>query len=180
MTVTVRPLESSDLDWVAALYGANARDAVPAEERASRGFVQGQMSPEMLGGQLDGPGAFVAVDDATGEGVGALLTHEPGRFPPDAPMPPAQAVRVAQEANLPAPVLYGPAVVAESARGQGVLRALATAAFAHLRGRYSHAIAFMETENEVSATAHQRIGFRPIGEFTAKDRPYLVVVHDLT
>lgn len=170
MTLHIRPLARTDAPWLTELYAANSRDNLTPEQRSKRGFVQGAMNAETLEGRLGGPGSFVA--EADGSPVGVVLTSEAGDFPGG---PPGLAINVAKDAGLAGLVLYGPVLVAEGARGKGVLRALTNHVFTHLAGRYSHAIAFAERENTVSLTAHAKLGWCEIGTFEAREREYAVL-----
>ncbi|MDP9833392.1 MULTISPECIES: GNAT family N-acetyltransferase [Trueperella] len=180
-SITVRPMAEADIDAVAKIYAANARDALSPDERAKQGFVQGRMSPERLRSFTTGGSGFVATD---GEEVfAATVIHAPDAFTgkPSAQRPgespAARTVELAQAARLDSPVLYGPSVVAENYRGRGVLRQLveAVADEAQTKG-YSHLLAFMEDENAPSFAAHERLGFLPLGGFRVEDRDYQAVM----
>lgn len=174
MDLIIRAMDSNDLGWVLALYQANARDALTPRQRARQGFVQGRMSRESLSDMLEGPGAYVAVLD--GKGVAALFTHE---ITTVGDGPGAHAGRLAIEEGLPRPFLYGPVVVAEQARGQGVMRKLSEHALRQAAARFETAVAFTDAENPASAAAHRRLGWQPIGTFDLGERSFEVITHDV-
>lgn len=180
--ITVRPMTDSDVDAVAAIYTANARDNLSPEQRRRNGFVQGRMTPEALLERVRENDAYVA--EIGGEIAGVALTHPLSRFEsadPGAPMtPPAHAVAAARRIGLEAPLLYGPAVVKDTFRGRGVARALTEKVFEAARGSgYRSMLAFMEEENVPSITAHERLGWQRIGDFTFQGRPYRAVSYTL-
>lgn len=62
MTLTIRPFEATDVDWVRPIFLVNARDNLTSKQRKKSGFVQGKMSPEVLASRADGPASVVALD----------------------------------------------------------------------------------------------------------------------
>lgn len=181
--ITVRPMTGADVDAVADLYQANARDALIPEQRAESGFVQGRMGAGSLRRAAASGSALVAEID--GQIAGATMTHPVGRFAAtdraQAPQhPAAAAVRVALESGVEDPVLYGPSVVAEEFRRRGVLAALVQAVLDKAAAdSHRTVLAFMELENQPSVKAHATLGFQRIGGFVLDGRHYDVVMHPI-
>lgn len=174
-SVRVRPLRAEDVAWVQPLYAANSRDALTPEQRAEHGFVQGRMSDQALRARLDGPGSVVAEVD--GRPAGVLLTSL-AEGAPDGP--PVRTVETARAAGVQDFYLYGPALVAESARGRGVLRAMAEHVLTATAAAHRAAVAFVEDENTASMAAHTRLGWEPVGRFEHEGRGFTVLTHATT
>lgn len=174
-SVSVRPMSAADVAAVAQLYRMNSRAELSAQERAAQGFVQGQFTTDRLLDVAHQQRGFVAEID--GRVAGVTIIHFADDFAAaGAEKPPVAAVRVAREAELHKPLLYGPAVVSGEFRRRGVLRALVDAVLtAAATAGYEAVVAFIEQENTVSAAAHERLGWRRIGGFTFDGREYDVV-----
>jgi GNAT superfamily N-acetyltransferase len=174
MDRVLRLLTRDDIDWVTALFQANARDNLTEEQRRNGGFVQGKLDAEMIAGRIDGPASVVTLID--GRGVGAILTASADEYTQG---PPALAVAAAKEAGLTDFYLYGPGVVAQECRGQGILRALKDESIriASQAGKYRWAVGFVEHSNQPSMIAHEKTGWQSVATFSFKDRTYDVIAH---
>lgn len=173
MGLTVRQVDEGDFDWILDLLARNQRQAVSPQARERQGFVQGTFSVEALRERLHGPGMVIAELD--GERAGVLLSSAPEAH---ASGPPGRTLQVARDLlGNDSLFLYGPAVVDQRFRSQGVLGALASDLFARIAHSYTTAIAFIESTNSVSRTVHQRLGWTEIGSFDLADRAYLVLSH---
>lgn len=170
-------MTDADVHAAAALYAANARDAVLPEERAERGFVQGGPSADALRASAQAGHAYVAEID--GQLAGVTMTHPVERFASPGPQrPPTLTVAVVQQAGVADPILYGPSVVADAFRRRGVLTALTQCVLAAAtESGYRTVVAFMEVANRASVRAHAQLGWERIGGFTFDGREYDVVVH---
>jgi predicted GNAT superfamily acetyltransferase len=68
--------------------------------------------------------------------------------------------------------VYGPVCVAESHRGQGILRKLFDEVKRRLPG--SEAVLFIQKGNDVSRVAHSRLGMRQVAQFVHNGEDFLV------
>ncbi|GAA3438098.1 GNAT family N-acetyltransferase [Kutzneria kofuensis] len=170
MEIAVRKATLDDLPAIAALLRAARGDGLSERERAERGFVQGNLSDQVLTRFITGTGAFVAVHGD--ELAGVALTSDP------APLaagegPPAGTIQTARAAGMADFALYGPVAVDPRFQGRGVLRLLVDAVKKSLSTAYDEAALFVELTNEKSLAVHRHLGMREIGEFTAGGRRYL-------
>lgn len=85
---------------------------------------------------------------------------------------------VAEVDGRPAGVLL--ASPAESARGRGVLRAVAERVLTATAAAHRAAVAFVEDENTASMAAHTRLGWEPVGRFEHEGRGFTVLTHATT
>ncbi|WP_157875906.1 GNAT family N-acetyltransferase [Streptacidiphilus griseoplanus] len=143
------------------------------EERARRGFVQGNLTNELLDRFQDGPGIFVA--DAAGELAGFAITSEPDWLPRTHPAAAAVSavVSAADGADLGRLFLYGPVAVDERFQGRGVLTRLLRALCRALRDDFDLAVAFVETANERSLAVHRHYGMAEAAHFEVGGRTYV-------
>lgn len=171
----VRSVEPADYPWVVDLIDRHRGEGMSAQERARRGFVQGHWDVAQLQRLSSGPGFLLAEVDGTR--AGALLTSAPGAARRG---PAGRTNELAQQALGAASFfLYGPVVVDDMFRGQGVLRALADELFARMTGRYDVAVAFIEAVNQASMAVHDRLGFRVFDSFAIGDREYHALSRDV-
>lgn len=175
--VAVRQVTPADFAWIVALMRANSRDAVPADERASRGFVQGRTDEDGLARRLAlGPGMWLA--EVGGQRAGVALASAADAYPDG---PAGGAVELARREFAGARLfLYGPVVVATEFRRRGVLTHIVNRMLADTAADFDYAIAFAEVENPVSVTVHEHLGFRNLGTFTARDREFAAFAHATT
>jgi GNAT superfamily N-acetyltransferase len=168
VSVTVRRASPADFAWVIDLIDRNRAEAIPAEERGTRGFVQGQWDADVLERLSSGPGIFIA--DVDGSSAGFAVTSAAGAIPSG----PAGRTNELAEAAFPEGsfFLYGPVVVDDAFRRRGLLQSLVS----HLRqargDRYAAAIAFVKESNQASMAAHARVGFEPFASFENEGRRF--------
>ena len=173
MTITVRRSRPEDHAAILSLMDKARGVGLSDEERARRGFVQGNLTDALLARFQDGPGIFVA--DAAGEIVGFAITSEPGRLPPRHPAAAALAAvtEAAQGRDLGRVFFYGPVAVDERFQGRGVLTQLLTALSRALKDDYDLAVAFVETTNERSLAVHRHYGMTEAADYAVLGRTYV-------
>ncbi|MFI6350172.1 GNAT family N-acetyltransferase [Streptomyces sp. NPDC050560] len=172
MTITVRRSRADDHAAILSLMDKARGVGLSDEERARRGFVQGEMTAALLDRFQAGPGIFVA--DADGELAGFAITSEPGGLPPGHPAAVAvtAVVEAADGRDLGRLLLYGPVAVDERFQGRGVLTKLLAALATALRDDYELAVAFVELANERSLAVHRHYGMAEAAHFETDDRAY--------
>jgi hypothetical protein len=113
-------------------------------------------------------GAPVVVAHRDGVVVGVLFSA-----PKDAPAPPSVESMLAAWPGGPDAYVYGPACVADTERGRGLLGQL----YAALRGYRPHqeAVLFIRRDNTASLRAHERLGMREVAGFAFDDSDYVVM-----
>jgi ribosomal protein S18 acetylase RimI-like enzyme len=168
VSATVREAIAADFPWIIDLIDRNRAEALTAEERAAKGFVQGQWDVAVLERLSAGLGIFVAEVD--GHPAGVAISSAAGAIPSG----PAGRTSELAAAAYPAGTffLYGPVVVDDAFRRRGVLRALLAHLGRELGGRYVTAIAFVEVTNTASMGAHTRLGFRVFQSFEEGGRSF--------
>ncbi len=75
--------------------------------------------------------------------------------------------------GTPDAYVYGPACIASTERGQGLLPRLYAQLQQHYRGR--EAILFIRRDNTASLRAHERLGMREVAGFTLEEDEYAVL-----
>ncbi|SEG95074.1 Acetyltransferase (GNAT) family protein [Actinacidiphila yanglinensis] len=173
MAINVRRSLPEDHAAILSLMDSARGVGLSDEERARRGFVQGQLTGELLDRFQEGPGIFVA--DADGDLAGFAITSEPGSLPPQHPAAAAvAAVTRAADGRDPGRLfLYGPVAVDERFQGRGVLTQLLTALSRALQDDFDLAVAFVETANERSLAVHRHYGMTEAARFEIGERAYV-------
>ncbi|MFF0159805.1 GNAT family N-acetyltransferase [Streptomyces sp. NPDC005263] len=173
MTIDIRRSRPEDHAAILSLMDKARGVGLSDEERARRGFVQGNLTGELLNRFQDGPGIFVA--DAAGELAGFAITSEPGWLPPGHPAAAAVAAvtKAADGRDLGRLFLYGPVAVDDRFQGRGVLTKLLTALSRALQGDFDLAVAFVETANERSLAVHRHYEMAEDAHFEAGGRTYV-------
>jgi predicted GNAT superfamily acetyltransferase len=113
----------------------------------------------------------VIVARRAGTVVGALLAYAP-RGEQDPPI--IRAMLTAYPGG-PDSYVYGPVVVDENERGQGIAQAM----FAELRRRLPgrEGILLIRRDNEPSLRAHRKMGMREVASFTFNARDHIVLAY---
>lgn len=173
MTITVRRSRPEDRPAILSLMDKARGTDLSEEERARRGFVQGNLTDELLERFEAGPGVFVA--DAAGELAGFAITSEPSWLPPTHPAAAAVAAvtKAADGRDLGRLFLYGPVAVDERFQGRGVLTQLLTTLSRTLQTDFDLAVAFVETANARSLAVHRHYGMTEAARFEANGRTYV-------
>ncbi|WP_273823290.1 MULTISPECIES: GNAT family N-acetyltransferase [Pseudomonas] len=89
------------------------------------------------------------------------------------PAPPSIQAMLAAWPGSPDAYVYGPACIAATERGQGLLAQLYAQLQRHYRGR--EAILFIRRDNEASRRAHARLGMHEVAGFTLDGDEYAVL-----
>jgi GNAT superfamily N-acetyltransferase len=172
MAINVRRSRPEDHASILALMDEARGVGLSDEERARRGFVQGQLTEDLLARFQDGPGIFVA--DAGGELAGFAITSEPGGLPPQHPAAAAVAAvtKAADGRDLGRLFLYGPVAVDARFQGRGLLTQLLTALSRALKDDFDLAVAFVELANARSLAVHRHYGMTEAAHFEVGGRTY--------
>ncbi|WP_082727559.1 acetyltransferase [Burkholderia mayonis] len=75
--------------------------------------------------------------------------------------------------------LFGPMCLSRVARGNGILEKMIGFAIASAKARFKNAISFIAVDNERSANAVAKLGYRPVHRFVSGEREYHALVADL-
>ncbi|MDN5914140.1 MAG: GNAT family N-acetyltransferase [Pseudonocardia sp.] len=176
VTTRVRRSDAADRPAILALMRRMRGTDLSDEERARQGFIQGRMDDEMLAGMQRGTGVFVAEVDEELAGFAVTFTPEMA-----VSGPPQRLIDTLDERPEPSPVrrfLYGPAGVDPRFQGHGILRALLGAIRREFVGAFDQGVLFVGEANEKSLAVHRHYGMSTIGDFTFRDRPYVVMSFD--
>lgn len=149
----------ADIEGIAGLLQENA----PSQGGSLTGeFPREKVAPMVLG---DSP---VVVARRSGNVVGVLFSSSKG----GASAPSSVRAMLAAWPGGESAYVYGPACIAGTERGQGLLAKL----YACLRGQLPNreAVLFIRADNEASIRAHRRLGMRHVADFTLDGLPYLV------
>jgi GNAT superfamily N-acetyltransferase len=144
------------------------------------GFLTGSFAAPALGAMLASVPGQVAYcqDELAGFVINSKLPAE--RYPPF-----IQAINALLPSLLyqQRPVTsyewfyYGPVLVRQEYRGQGLLQQLFEATKQTLAGRYNLGVAFIAAENEASRWVHtQKLGLEPVGEIEFQGQTYDILV----
>jgi hypothetical protein len=150
---------AADLDGITSLLHANS----PSQG----GSLTGEFPREKVA-VMAMSGSPVAVAHRDGRVVGVLFSAAK-----DAPAPPSVRAMLAAWPGQPDAYVYGPACIAESERGQGLLAQLYAALRTHCPQR--EAVLFIRGDNIASMRAHKRLGMREVARFTLDDADYAVL-----
>lgn len=172
MAIEIERSDANDRAEILALMIQARGDDLSDDERARRGFVQGQMNEAMLSEFQSGTGVFVARDGAAL--VGFCMTSIPGMAKGG---PPRELVRAVTEAlpevSLDKIFLYGPVAVDRRYQGQGILTRLLLHACTELRARFELGALFVENSNRKSLAVHRHYRMDERAVFVFNDRQYV-------
>ncbi|GGH58665.1 GNAT family N-acetyltransferase [Rothia aerolata] len=178
---TTRLATADDASAIWSLLQVAARPDASEEERARKGFVQGQMGQDgaaaWAGAEAADRGAVVVEDSSTGSIVGALFfTGVPPVKEGLPPMVLGIATVVAEKLNPATTLAYGPLAVSDDFAGRGLASLLIhrVAEIAARLGR-THLAAGVEDANRASLGLHQHLGAEVFGNFKRQERGYHVV-----
>ncbi|WP_250627464.1 GNAT family N-acetyltransferase [Pinirhizobacter soli] len=149
-----------DIDGIAALLQENAP--------SRGGSLTGEFPRDKVAGMALGDSPVI-VARRDGNVVGVLFSSSKG----NASAPPSVRAMLAAWPGDADAYVYGPACIADSERGQGLLAKLYAGLQHHLPGR--EAVLFIRADNEASIRAHQRLGMRHVADFTLEGHPYQVL-----
>jgi|GEM_PF-3189129 len=176
--VTVRRAKPEDARPLSQLLETNTKENLTPEEREA-GYITGGGPPaDALAAMAENPGFPVAVDgsDVIGcIGASRFDQHEGGIVGTmvDAC---AEADFRGESLSTYRTFLYGPAIVAQDHRGNGVLSEMFESLVEIVAGEFEVGLAWVANENEVSYAAHtEGLGMTPVTEFEFDDDRYTVV-----
>jgi hypothetical protein len=176
--IICRVAEAADAPAIAELANQNTYQQLSAEARAG-GFLTGNFSVPALQAMLASVPGQVAYrqQELVGFVVNSRLPAE--RYPPlvqqISALLPGLHYRQRPVAEY-AWFFYGPVLVKDEYRGQGLLRQLFEANQRALAGRYEVGVAFIAAENAASLHIHtQKLGLEPVGELTFEGVAYVIL-----
>lgn len=156
----IRIAESTDVDGVTTLLQANSP--------SRGGSLTGEFSREMVAKMISSSPVVVA--KRAGEVVGVLISSTTDIA--DGSPPSVRAMLAAWPGGANAYV-YGPACIAGSERGQGLLAKLyAVMKTEHAGGE---AVLFIRRDNIASMRAHEKLGMHEVASFILDEIEYAVL-----
>ena len=151
---------AADIEGIAQLLQANA----PSQGGSLTGeFPLDKVRQMALGGS---PVVVASRDDRV---VGVLFSAAKDMHP----APPSITAMLAAWPGTPDAYVYGPACIASTERGQGLLPRLYAQLQRYCPGR--EAILFIRRDNSASLRAHERLGMREVAGFTLEGDEYAVL-----
>ncbi|EMA46857.1 acetyltransferase [Halococcus morrhuae DSM 1307] len=176
--VTVRRAKPEDAHPLSQLLETNTKENLTPEER-EEGYITGGGPPEdALATMAAEPGFPVAADggDVIGcIGASTFDQHEKGVVETMADAC-AEADFRGESLSTYQTFLYGPAIVAQGHRGNGVLSEMFEALVEIVAGEFEIGLGWVANENEASYAAHtDGLGMIPVTEFEFDDDQYTVV-----
>ena len=151
---------AADIEGIAQLLQANA----PSQGGSLTGeFPLDKVRQMALGGS---PVVVASRDDKI---VGVLFSAPKDMHP----APPSIQAMLSAWPGTPDAYVYGPACIASTERGQGLLPQLYAQLQRHCPGR--EAILFIRTDNTASLRAHERLGMHEVAGFTLEGDEYAVL-----
>ncbi|WP_248805251.1 GNAT family N-acetyltransferase [Pseudomonas sp. MWU13-2100] len=151
---------AADIEGIAQLLQANA----PSQGGSLTGeFPLDKVRQMALGGS---PVVVASRDDRV---VGVLFSAAKDMHP----APPSIKAMLKAWPGTPDAYVYGPACIASTERGQGLLPRLYAQLQQHCPGR--EAILFIRRDNSASLRAHERLGMREVAGFTLEGDEYAVL-----
>jgi hypothetical protein len=156
---TIELVCAADLDGITTILHANS----PSQG----GSLTGEFPREKVALMAMG-GSPVVVARRDGRVVGVLFSAAK-----DGPAPPSVRAMLAAWPGQPDAYVYGPACIAESERGQGLLAQLYAALRSHCPGR--EAVLFIRGDNIASMRAHERLGMHVVAGFALDGADYAVL-----
>jgi GNAT superfamily N-acetyltransferase len=173
-----RVAEAADAPAIAALANQYTHQQLSAEARAG-GFLTGNFTVPALQAML-----------ASVPGQVAHRQHELVGFVVNSRLPAERYPPLVQQISALLPELlykerpladyewffYGPVLVKEEYRGQGLLRQLFEANQCELAKRFKVGIAFIAAENAASLHVHtQKLGLEPVGNLIFEGAEYVIL-----
>jgi L-amino acid N-acyltransferase YncA len=155
----ISPATEADIDGIAALLQENAP--------SRGGSLTGEFPREKVAGMALGDSPVV-VARRDGNVVGVLFSSSKS----NASAPPSVQAMLAAWPGDEGAYVYGPACIAGTERGQGLLAKLYASLQGHLPNR--EAVLFIRADNEASIRAHRRLGMHHVADFMLEGLPYQV------
>ena len=171
----LRGATPADAPQIAEIFAAAKNMDLSPEQRAKKGFVQGNLTAESLWDWINtaGKGAVVAEPFGHNGIVGVCMYAPAGPGPDEHPI--GGLYHAIAESDLAAEetLMFGPLAVAESASGHRLSGRLVSAieALGVDQGKTAMA-SFVDQSNEKSTRLHHNLGFDVLAEYTVKDRPF--------
>jgi hypothetical protein len=159
MTYDIALACPADLDGITSLLHANS----PSQGGSLTGeFPREKVAVMAMGGS---PVVVARRDDSV---VGVLFSATR-----DGPAPPSVQAMWAAWPGQPDAYVYGPACIAQSERGQGLLAQLYAALRLYCPDR--EAVLFIRNDNAASMRAHERLGMHVVAGFALDGADYAVL-----
>lgn len=148
-------------------------DDLSDQERARRGFVQGQMDAAMLTRFQGGTGIFVARDKSVLAGV--CMTLAVGMVKSGLPTKAVEAALANEpDCSREHMFLYGPVAVDRRYQGHGLLTRLLLHACTKLQEQFELGVVFVDNRNHKSLAIHRHYPMSEAAHFRFKGWPFTV------
>ena len=164
---------------IAELFAAAKHEDLSPEQRAKKGFVQGNLSTQALRDWIsaDDKGAAVAEPQDRNGIVGVCMYSPAAPGPEDHPVGGLYHAIADSDLATEEVLMFGPLTVAESASGQHLSGRLVSAveALGVEQGKTAM-VSFVDNANEKSIRLHRNLAFDVLAEYTVKNRPFTAFV----
>jgi hypothetical protein len=177
--ITIRKAEARDYPGIIELQNANTPDQLSEEEK-KQGFIVSSMTEPTLDAINKNLGVLVAMEEGELVGFVCLTTTSPI---PEHPVVKAMYNSFPQQIFNHKPLteyrvfLYGPVLINQKWRGQGIVKKLFFAVKDFTEKHYDLGAAFINDKNTHSLSVHiQGLGMTPLMPFTCKNETFQLVV----
>lgn len=177
--ITIRKAEARDYPAIIELQNVNTPDQLSEEEK-KQGFIVSSMTEHTLDAINKNLGVLVAIEEGNLAGFVCLTTTDPI---PDHPVVKAMYESFPQQSFNHKPLaeyrifLYGPVLVNQKWRGQGVVKKLFYAVKDFTENQYDLGAAFINDKNLHSLAVHiQGLGMTALKPFTCKNETFQLAV----
>jgi hypothetical protein len=171
----------SDLEGILTLQKANLPQALSKDEKASQGFVTVSHTYEQLSALNDIERHIIGKDGDTVVAYLLAMTQQSARdIPVLIPMFEvfSEIVHRGRKVSEYKYIVIGQACVGKGYRGQGIFDEIYHAYRDQFSSKYDFAITEIDSTNERSTRAHERIGFRVVHTYEDGGKTWLVVLWD--
>ncbi|MDV7696523.1 GNAT family N-acetyltransferase [Chryseobacterium soli] len=177
--ITIRKAEARDYPAIIELQNANTPDQLSEEEK-KQGFIVSSMTEHTLDAINKNLGVLVALEEGNLAGFVCLTTTDPI---PEHPVVKAMYNSFQQQTFNHKPLteyrvfLYGPILINQKWRGQGIAKKLFFAVKDFTEKHYDLGAAFINDKNPHSLAVHiQGFGMTPLTPFTCNNETFQLVV----
>jgi len=177
--ITIRKAEARDYPAIIKLQNANTPDQLSEEEK-KQGFVVSSMTEDTLDAINKNLAVLIAVQGDELVGFVCLATTDPV---PEHPVVKAMYDSFPQQIFNHKPLteyrvfLYGPVLINQKWRGQGIAKKLFHAVKNFTENQYDLGAAFINDKNPHSLAVHiQGLGMTALTPFTCKNETFQLVV----
>ena len=180
--ITTRRGAAQDIRGILSLQEANLVSNMTELEK-EQGFVTTPFVPAQINEIIAQDGLFVAEDDGhivayifggswTYYGQWEIFNYMSSRFPDLS----FGDFLVTRENSFQ----YGPICIAKTHRGKGLMNKIYEEMRTVMIHRYPLAVTFINSTNQISCRAHNKLGWEIIDEFSYNDNSYLTLAYDMS